>query len=104
MFVSQTPKSLAVLIYECYIFPRLFHLVMGKKRYFCSHCNDYVSRSTRSRHLKEIATTSGTSYDTDNSDLESESFDSCDFEKDGQDLVSGSYSPRDSEGKTVMQQ
>ena len=62
-----------------------------------------MSRSTRSRHLKEIAATSGTSYDTDNSDLESESFDSCDFEKDGQDLVSGSYSPRDSEGKTVMQ-
>ena len=28
---------------------------MGRKRYYCNHCNDFVSRSTRSRHLKQIA-------------------------------------------------
>ena len=41
---------------------------MGKKRYFCSHCNDYVSRGTRSNHLKELAEANGSSYDTDNSE------------------------------------
>ena len=28
---------------------------MGRKRYYCSHCDDFVSRGTRSRHLKQIA-------------------------------------------------
>ena len=41
------------------------------KRHFCSHCNDFVSRGTRSRHLNEI-TTSEASCETDASDLEDE--------------------------------
>ena len=28
---------------------------MGKKRHYCSHYGDFVSRGTRSRHLKQIA-------------------------------------------------
>ena len=28
---------------------------MGRKRYYCTHCDDFVSRGTRSRHLKQIA-------------------------------------------------
>ena len=28
---------------------------MGRKRYDCSHCDDFVSQSTRSRHLKQLA-------------------------------------------------
>ena len=28
---------------------------MGRKRYYCSHCDDFVSQSTRSRHLKQLA-------------------------------------------------
>ena len=28
---------------------------MGRKRYYCSHCDDFVIRGTRSRHLKQIA-------------------------------------------------
>jgi len=28
---------------------------MGRKRYYCRHCDDFVSRGTRSRHLKQIA-------------------------------------------------
>jgi len=28
---------------------------MGRKRYYCSHCDDFVSRGTRSRHPKQIA-------------------------------------------------
>ena len=79
---------------------------MGEKRYFCSHCNDFVSRGTRSNHLKEMAEANETSYDTDNSDLDSESFDPCafdlGFEGDNEDLVGGSYSHRNSDGKTVM--
>ena len=43
---------------------------MGEKRYFCSNCNDFVSRGTRSNHLKEMADANETSYDTDNSDLD----------------------------------
>ena len=27
---------------------------MRGKRYYCSHCDDFVSRGTRSRHLKQI--------------------------------------------------
>ena len=53
---------------------------MGEKRYFCSHCNDFVSRGTRSNHLKEMAEANETSNDTDNSDLDSESFDPCAFD------------------------
>lgn len=45
---------------------------MGTKRYFCSHCNDFVSRGTRSRHLNEITATSEASCETDASDLEDE--------------------------------
>ena len=28
---------------------------MGRKRYYCSHCGDFVSQGKRSRHLKQIA-------------------------------------------------
>lgn len=45
---------------------------MSTKRYFCSHCNDFVSRGTRSRHLNEITATSEASCETDASDLEDE--------------------------------
>ena len=38
----------------------------------CSHCNDFVSRGTRSRHLNEITATSEASCETDGSDLEDE--------------------------------
>ena len=46
---------------------------MGKKRYFCSHCNDFVSRGTRSRHLKDLAATNEAFFDSDNSEVPSES-------------------------------
>ena len=54
---------------------------MGKKRYFCSHCNDYVSRGTRSNHLKELAEANGSSYDTD----DSESFEASPLENNDSD-------------------
>lgn len=41
---------------------------MGKKRYFCSHCNDYVSQGMRSNHLKGLAEANGSFYDTDDSE------------------------------------
>lgn len=47
------------------------------KRYFCSHCNDFVSRGTRSRHLRAIAATKERHYDSD-SELES-SNETCAF-------------------------
>ena len=54
---------------------------MGKKRYFCSHCNDYVSRGTRSNHLKQLAEANGSSYDTD----DSESFEASPLENNDSD-------------------
>ena len=65
---------------------------MGKKRYFCSHCNDYVSRSTRSNHLKQLAEANGSSYDTD----DSESFEASPLEKNDSD---SSNNRRCSDGK-----
>lgn len=67
---------------------------MGKKRYFCSHCNDYVSRGTQSNHLKELAEGNGTSYDTD----DSESFDASALENNDSD---GS-DRRCSDGKMIL--
>ena len=43
---------------------------MGTKRYLCSHCNYFVTRGTRSRHLNEITATSEASCETDATDLE----------------------------------
>lgn len=39
---------------------------MGKKRYYCSHCDDFVSRGTRSRHLKQIAERKEIASESDN--------------------------------------
>ncbi|KAK2548601.1 hypothetical protein P5673_031199 [Acropora cervicornis] len=64
---------------------------MGKKRYFCSHCNDYVSRGTRSNHLKELAEANGSFYDTD----DSESFEAFPLENDDSN---GSNNRRCSDG------
>lgn len=38
---------------------------MEKKRYFCSHCNDFVSRGTRSIQLQVISAAKGTLCDSD---------------------------------------
>ena len=38
---------------------------MGRKRYFCSHWNDFVSRGTRSRHLQDLAATDEAFFDSD---------------------------------------
>ena len=56
---------------------------MGKKRYFCSYCNDNVSRGTRSNNLKELAEAKGTSYDTD----DSESFEASALENNDSDGI-----------------
>lgn len=74
---------------------------MGEKRYFCSHCNDFVSRGTRSNHLRQLTEENETTYDTDNSDLDSESFDPDPCAFDREDLVGGSCSHSGSDGKTV---
>ena len=47
---------------------------MGKKRYFCSHCNDFVSRGTRSRHLKDLAATNEAFFDSDNTGASNDNF------------------------------
>ena len=48
-------STLTYFVYKCktHTIPRKTSDNMGRKRYFCSHCNDFVSRSTRSRHLKK---------------------------------------------------
>ena len=46
---------------------------MGRKRYFCSHWNDFVSRGTRSRHLKDLAATDEAFFDSDHNKVPSES-------------------------------
>ncbi|KAL9978767.1 hypothetical protein ACROYT_G016322 [Oculina patagonica] len=44
---------------------------MGGKRYYCSHCDDFVSRSTRSRHLEQVVERKETEAESDsNSDVE----------------------------------
>ena len=65
---------------------------MGKKIYFCSHCNDYVSRGMRSNHLKELAEANGSCYDTD----DSESFEASPLENNDND---GSNNQCCSDGK-----
>ena len=64
---------------------------MEKKRYFCSHCNDYVSRGTRSNHLKELAEANGSFYHTD----DSESFEASPLEN----IDSNGSNQRCSDGK-----
>ena len=44
---------------------------MGRKRYFCSHWNDFVSRGTRSRHLKDLAATDEAFFDSDHNKVPS---------------------------------
>ena len=46
---------------------------MGRKRYFCSHWNDFVSRGTRSRHLQDLAATDEAFFDSDHNKVPSES-------------------------------
>ena len=46
---------------------------VGRKRYFCIHCNDFVSGSTRSRDLKQLAATDEAFFDRNNSEVPSES-------------------------------
>jgi len=46
---------------------------MGRKRYFCSHWNDFVSRGTRSRHLNDLAATDEAFFDSDQNKIPSES-------------------------------
>ena len=51
-------------------------LEMGRKRYYCSHCDDFVSRVTRSRHLKQIVERSESASETESdsiSDVETSS-------------------------------
>ncbi|XP_078355419.1 uncharacterized protein LOC144640070 [Oculina patagonica] len=46
---------------------------MGGKRYYCSHCDDFVSRSTRSRHLEQVVERKETALEAEsdsNSDVE----------------------------------
>lgn len=77
---------------------------MGKKRYFCSHCNDFVSRGTRTRHLKEIAATNETSYDSDSSDFDGEFHDGSAFNpcfEDDRELASENFKHRRSEVRVV---
>ena len=62
----------------------LFHLPV-------SHCNDYVSRGTRSNHFKELAEANGSFYDTD----DSESFEASPLEN----IDSDGSNQRCSDGK-----
>ena len=69
---------------------------MGEERYFCSHCNDYVSRGTRSNHLKELVEANGSFYDTDDSESFEASPDASPLENDDSN---GSNNRRCSDGK-----
>lgn len=70
---------------------------MEKKGYFCSHCNDYVSRGTRSNHLKELAEANGSSYDTD----DSESFEASVLENNDSDGINNRGCSYDSDGQNT---
>ena len=56
---------------------------MGMERYFCSHCNDFVSRGTQSNDLKELAEANGSFYDTDHS----ESFEASPLKNNDSDVM-----------------
>ena len=78
---------------------------MDKKRYFCSHCNDFVSRGTRSRHLQVISAAKETLSDSDSdcSDYNSNSVHGeCAFEDNIAFESSEDYCPRNSDGKKQL--
>lgn len=59
----------------------------GKKSYYCSHCDDFVSRGTRSRHL-EIASESDNSASDVERDSEVHCLESYDSFEDHEECLS----------------